>query len=82
MLKYNSTLKNSVNNKTSRYVMGGKTEITPGFLGWWDKDFLQYHSSDLIYVLEKKFEQRPDLLSFSLYDDPSLWWVICQYNAI
>lgn len=78
----NPKLKSSVENKTSRYVLGGKTEVSPGFLEWWNKSLLPNDPTDLIYILEKKFEQRPDLLAHSLYGDPYLWWVICQYNTI
>lgn len=78
----NPKLKNSVESKTSRYVMGGKTEVSPKFLEWWNKNFLQNDSTDVTYVLEKKFEQRPDLLAQSFYGDPYLWWVICQYNTV
>ncbi len=74
--------KNSVFQKTSRYVMGGKTEVSPEFLEWWNKTLLSNDPTDVTYILEKKFENRPDLLAYSFYGDPYLWWVICQYNAI
>lgn len=74
--------KNSVYQKNSRYVIGGKTEVSPGFLEWWNKNLLPNDSTDVIYILEKKFENRPDLLAHSFYGDPYLWWVICQYNTI
>jgi len=75
-------LKNSVKRKNSRYVIGGLTETSPDFIEWWNKDFLVNDSSDVVYVLEKKFEGRPDLLANAFYDDPYLWWVIPQYNTI
>lgn len=78
----NKNLKSSVLRNNSRYVLGGQSEVSPGFLEWWNKDFLATDSTDVIYILEKKFEQRPDLLSYSFYDDPYLWWVICQYNSV
>ena len=78
----NPKLKNSVEKKVSRYVIGGKTEVSPGFLEWWNKNLLPNDDTDVIYILEKKFEQRPDLLAYSFYGDPFLWWVICQYNTI
>jgi len=78
----NPLLKNSVQRKNSRYVLGGTTEVSPGFVEWWEKGFLANDDTDLIYILEKKFEGRPDLLAYQFYDDPYLWWVICQYNVI
>lgn len=76
------SLKNSVYKQKSRYVVGGKTEVGVNKLEWWTKDFLNADSTDVIYVLEKKFEGRPDLLAQAFYEDPYLWWVICQFNSI
>ena len=78
----NKKLKSSVNIKTSRYVLGGQSEVSPDLLEWWSKNFLATDSTDVVYILEKKFEGRPDLLAYSFYDDPYLWWVICQYNTV
>lgn len=78
----NPAAKSSVTRKNSRYVLGGLTEISPGFLQWWNKNFLTNDSTDIYYTLEKKFEQRPDLLANAFYDDPYLWWVIPQYNTV
>jgi len=78
----NPKLKSSVQQKTSRYVLGGTTEVSPRLLEWWTKNPLSLDSTDVIYILEKKFEGRPDLLAHSFYGDPYLWWVICQYNAV
>lgn len=36
--------------------------------------------TDYSYVIETKFRYRPDLLAYSLYDDPKLWWVFAQRN--
>ena len=76
------TYKSSVNYKSSRYVLGGISETSPGFLQWWEKNFLASDPTDVIYTLEKKFEGRPDLLAYEFYDDDTLWWVICQYNTV
>lgn len=35
---------------------------------------------DYLYTIEAQYAYRPDLLSFVLYDDPSLWWVFIQRN--
>lgn len=72
----------SVNNKFSRYVSGGITETTQTHLEWWNKKKILSDPSDKKYTLEKKYENRPDLLAFALYDDSKLWWIIFQYNKI
>jgi hypothetical protein len=78
-----STIRNSTrNSKNGRYVRGGTTEVSGYALEWWDKVDAEKDTTDTIYVMEAKYEGRPDLLGLAFYDDPGLWWVICQYNGI
>jgi hypothetical protein len=70
------------NDKSSRYNVGGTTELSAGFLKWWEKNNYKKDPSDIIYKMEAKYENRPDLLSYLFYNDVSLWWLICQYNDI
>jgi hypothetical protein len=73
---------NSVNNKTSRYVQGGLTEVGPIGLEIWNRYDFQSDPSDTVYVVEQKFTGRPDLIANAFYGDWSLWWIICQLNRI
>lgn len=76
-------LKNStLNTKNGRYVLGGVTEVSLSTLEWWNKNEMPRDSSDITYVMEKKYEGRPDLLGYVFYADSALWWIICQYNNI
>lgn len=76
-------LKNSVYNTTNgRYVLGGTTEVTANNIQWWTKTTVAHDPSDLVYFMEKKYEDRPDLLGFVFYGDSKLWWIIAQYNNI
>jgi len=48
-------------------------------------DILSYREitkdpSDVVYVIDKIYEYRPDLLAFDLYGDSSLWWVFRVRN--
>lgn len=48
-------------------------------------DVLEYRSiprqvSDTIYVIDKIYEYRPDMLANDLYNDPALWWVFAVRN--
>ena len=36
--------------------------------------------SDVVYVVNKIYEYRPDLLAFDLYGDSALWWVFRARN--
>jgi hypothetical protein len=35
---------------------------------------------DLQFKINQTYQYRPDLLSFDLYETPSLWWVFYQRN--
>lgn len=78
-----STLRNSTyNTKNGRYTRGGVSEVSGSSIEWWDKRNVQHDPSDIVYIMESKYENRPDLLGYVFYGDPGLWWVICQYNGI
>jgi hypothetical protein len=56
------------------------TEINAGYL-----DFLNFRSipsmkDDLEFEITSKYENRPDLLAFDLYNDEKLWWVFAVRN--
>jgi hypothetical protein len=35
---------------------------------------------DINYIIETKYKNRPDLLSYDLYGTSKLWWVFAQRN--
>ena len=79
----NLNAKNSAYNlKNGRYVLGGTTEVGVQTLEWWTKTVVKRDPSDLVYFMEKKYEDRPDTLGYVFYGDSALWWIIAQYNNI
>jgi hypothetical protein len=36
--------------------------------------------ADVLYTIDKVYENRPDLLAFDLYGSSALWWVFAQRN--
>jgi hypothetical protein len=75
--------KNSAYNlKNGRYVLGGTSEVGVQTLEWWSKAAVKRDPSDLVYFMERKYENRPDMLGYVFYGDPGLWWIIAQYNNI
>ena len=43
----------------------------------------KYDLNDTIYVVkDDKYFQRIDLISYEVYGDPSLWWIIAKRNKI
>ena len=73
---------NSVNNKFSRYVGGGRTEIANNKLEWWERSAFGTDSSDTEYKVDAYYTGRLDLISASFYNEPRYWWVIAQCNNI
>lgn len=35
---------------------------------------------DVLYTVQPQFTHRPDLLAYSVYGTPKLWWVFAQRN--
>jgi len=77
MTETNSTL-----IRNSRYVSGGTTEVNSKALEWWERTILPRFSGDEIYVVEKKFEGRLDLITAVFLGEPRYWWVVAMYNNI
>ena len=73
---------NSVLRRKTRYTSGGTTEVAPGRLEWWERTVLPTSPDDRIYTVERRFEGRLDLIAAMFLNEPRLWWVLAQYNAI
>jgi hypothetical protein len=75
----------SVKRKDTRYVQGGKAETTKKYVGWWERSNTLISSAPDDIVIDSLpliYEGRPDLLSYDLYDNNNLEWIILQYNSI
>lgn len=69
-------------NRTSRYIQGGRTEVGPIGLEWWDAYTFPTDPSDELYVVEAKYNHRIDLIANAFYNDWSLWWLLASFNNI
>ena len=49
--------------------------------GTWVKPDIDMTSYDR-YAVREVDENRPDLIAYKFYNDPTLWWVICQVNGL
>ena len=67
---------------TGRYVQGGTTQYAGGMVGWWDRRVFSKSTSDTSITLPAKFDRRPDLLAYEVYNNSQIAWVILQYNNI
>lgn len=79
---FNSQPTKSTDVPLSRYVQGGITDVFTNRLGWWDGYVLTTAADDVKFVLESKYDRRPDLLAYDMYGKSTLQWLVLQYNLI
>ena len=79
---FNTQPTKSTDNPTCRYVQGGTTDVYADRLGWWEGRSLTTAPDDISFVLQSKYNTRPDLLAYDMYGKANLAWLVLQYNAI
>lgn len=57
----------------------GTTQTNWYLLPWTPRDILA-DTTDLQFVIDNKYHQRPDLLAYDLYGSPTYWWVFMVRN--
>ena len=57
-----------------------KTSLSKGYLDVAVFRNITARSDDPLYVVDAKYENRPDLLAYDLYKDSNLWWVFAARN--
>ena len=62
---------------TSRYYNTGYSQY---YLDLWVNRPIPKENDDLLMKINTVYEYRPDLLSYDLYETPTLWWVFYQRN--
>ena len=72
----------TLQNKNSRYVAGGTTEVANQQIEWWERSLFRRDDSDITYVVENFYENRLDLISAVFYGQTRYWWLLAQYNNI
>src|SRR3982751_3854099 len=80
-----SDIPSSVKRKDSRYVQGGTSVVNKRSVGWWERNpdiSAQADDDIIIQSLPVVYAGRPDLLSFDLYENNNLEWIILQSNKI
>jgi len=64
-------------NKSSPY---SQTPVIDGYLDVLAFIDLPTESDDVQYTIENIYMHRPDLLAYTIYNDPQLWWVFAVRN--
>lgn len=57
-----------------------ETKQTSWFLSNYEPREIFRDGTDILKVLETKYENRPDLLSYDYYGTPNYWWVFMMVN--
>jgi len=81
-LTQNNLTKKSTDNRNSRYVQGGTTEVYKNRLGWMEKRVLPRQDDDIRLVIQQNEGKRPDLISNRIYGKAIYSWLVLQYNNI
>ena len=50
------------------------------YLGFWNGVFVFPSGTDGLLVIQSKYDNRPDLLSYDLYGTTAYWWIFTLYN--
>lgn len=67
-----------INKASSRY---SDTKIKDFYLDIWNTNTVIPASiNDELMVIDSKYHERPDKLSYDLYGTPRLWWVFAMRN--
>ncbi len=72
----------STDNRNSRYVQGGTSEIYNNRTGWWERRVFEPQDDDIRFVVTAAEEGRPDVISQRIYGKAIYAWLVLQYNNI
>lgn len=64
-------------DSTSPYFLTGYSQF---FLDVMTNRPIPKEPDDQLFKINQTYQYRPDMLSFDLYDTPTLWWVFYQRN--
>ena len=56
------------------------TDVANGYLSTWNYRDIPAESDDILFELDSKYQNRPDLLAYDLYNNVKLWWVFAVRN--
>jgi hypothetical protein len=73
---------NSTDDRNSRYVQGGTTEIYSNRLGWWERRTFERSDDDIRFIVGAAEENRPDVISYVVYGKSIYSWLVLEYNNI
>lgn len=69
-----------VYQKTSPYYNTLQISNYVDYLGFWNGVYISPKSNDILMQLDPQYQYRPDLLAYTQYGTPQLWWVFMLRN--
>ena len=67
-------------SQSSPYSSTPQVNYLLEYLDYWNGYYVFPSDSDSLYTVEKRYEHRPDLLSFDMYGSPRYWWIFALRN--
>lgn len=67
-------------NKNSPYYKTQQVSKYVDYLDFWTPRIIPANLDDTLMTLDPKYDKRPDLLAYDLYNNPQLWWVFAARN--
>jgi hypothetical protein len=68
----------SIYKNTSPYYT---TDDSNGYLDVMTYRNIIAETDDILYTIDKKYENRPDLLAYDVYKNVDFWWVFAMRNV-
>lgn len=72
----------STDNRNSRYVQGGTTELYSNRTGWWERRVFERQDDDIRFIVGNSEARRPDVISQAVYGKAIYAWLVLEYNNI
>lgn len=57
-----------------------KTSVINGYTQLYDPALTLDYTKTTLFTITQKYNQRPDILAYELYDEAAYWWVFAVYN--
>ena len=57
-----------------------KTPVINGYTQLYNPALTLDYSRTTLFTLTQKYNRRPDILAYELYDEAAYWWVFAVYN--
>jgi hypothetical protein len=57
-----------------------RTTVVNGYTQLYTPSMTPDYTKTTVFTLTQKYNRRPDILAYELYDEAAYWWVFAVYN--